>query len=193
MKRHLMRVQLAFGLVLVSLNLGCESSAPPETPVVQVPEKKFDWVIKRLEHALEAFSPSGSFGLRAKRELSYELFPPTNSQPNYTAQVIIVSKTAYHPEFQSLETQPKKAEPKVDSSIYDPFLNEDPLADPLDDPDQRFAELPIKEPITPGVSTPSPRTNDREVFDLAYLDDRWQLITSVESKRARNWFEYALE
>ncbi len=186
-------MQLTLGLVIASLNLGCESSAPTNTPTVQVPEKRFEWVIKRLEHALESFSPSGSLGLRAQRELTYELFPPTSSQPNYTAQIVIVSKTAYAPEFRPQETPPEKAEQKVDPSVYDAILNEDPLEDPLDNPDQRFLELPIKKPTTLRAPTPTPYSENRETFDLTYLDDRWQLLTPIESKRASNWFEYALE
>ena len=184
--------------LLFSIGLpGCSNSEPNQTvepSKTPDPKAEFEWVVKRLEHALETFSPSGSMGLRAKRELSYELFPPSDSHSEYKARVIITSKTFYKPEYKSLQESKPKEEPKaVDPDVYDALLGQDPLYDPLDNPEEFRTELGVKEPLVPRTPVPAPRIDDQQVFELVHNDGKWRLTEQPESKSAQNWFNYALQ
>jgi len=48
-------------------------------------------------------------------------------------------------------------------------------------------------PIVPEASIGNQKTSERKVYELAYLDNRWQLQTEPESDHERLWFDYALE
>jgi len=177
-------------LAITCLIAGCNSSTPePATPKTPTPAAKFQWIVKRLRHALETFSPSGSLGLRAKRELTFDLFPPDSLESNYTARITITSKTFYKPAYRPFEKPSEKDTPEIDPLIYDNVLEEDALTDPLNN---SLSELPRKELITQHAPTPMPSVDDQEIFELAYIDQQWQLITQPETQRAKNWFDYAL-
>jgi hypothetical protein len=184
----------ALGLVLLSI-LGCDTSdsaALRAKKALPKPEAEFNWVIMRLEHALEMFRPSG-LGLQSKREMTYQLNPPNESQVNYTALVTISSKTFFRSDYLPPAKVIKKEKPEFDYNAYGNILEDDPLADPLNNPSQEYAELATKKPVIASTPTPIPSIDEVENFELAHLEGKWRLITKTASDRAQNWFDYALE
>ncbi len=187
-------VALGYVLAVTCLSLGCGASGPsvPQSPQsIPKPEAEFEWVIRRLKRALDTFNPSsGALGLRAKRELDYKLILPTDLQPNYKARVTITSKTFFKPKFRPIEKHPEKTKQVVDPSEFDALLDNDLLENYLDNPDWSPREREI---ITEESAVSMPSISSKKIFELTYLEGHWQLITPLESDRARNWFNYALE
>jgi len=150
-----------------------------------------------LRRALETFTPSANIGLRVKREMSYEFHPPDASQPNYTAQVTIRSKTFYKPgryvpDADKDSEKTIAAGPQADESAF----AEEMLANRADDPSGLFdadGAFPSKKPMIVESHMPAPRLDKVNVYELTYRAGRWQLETLPESKHEQMWFEYALQ
>jgi len=177
------------------LGVGCESSRSEVSDSKQSDDRAkadFDWAMERLRRAIETFTPSGNLGLSIKRELSYEFIPPNSSQSNYTARVVVDSKTAYKPKrFYSATDEEPASGPQAAGSAFAEELQAKRANDPTGLQGDFAVGLPRKAPIVdPLVSAPS--IKERIVYELVYRDERWQLETQPESKHERLWFEYAL-
>ncbi len=188
--------------VVVMLSLGCGKSRPavPFAPIPKnSPAGKFDYAMQRLKRAVQDFLPSRRAGLHiGKREVSYELFPPDATRSHYTARVTIESETAYiHDQlFQTPDKEKKRQERlerrRVQKSLEQQSEFDDPLAEKFMEQMEEIGAGP-RVPLVPEATIDNPRTSDRTVYDLAYLDGRWPLQTEPETDHERLWFNYALE
>lgn len=191
-----------FSCIFVSLllSIGCEgsrSSVSGSKKPVDPAKADFDWAMERLRRAIETFTPPAGLGLRVKRKLSFELFPPSELKTDYTAKVIVESKSAFEPRrFTSdIDDELKQAEASrleaADSALVDEFSEKRE-----NDPTAFLNELPKNsqwKPKTTGSLVKAPSINERSVYELVYLDERWQLVTQPEAKHEQLWFEYALQ
>jgi hypothetical protein len=186
--------------VSILLVLGCEASrigvSGSKKPVDPV-KADFDWAMERLRRAIETFTPPAGLGLRVQRKLSFEFLPPNESKADYTAKVIVESKSAFQPRrFTSssdkeLEQAEASRSEAADIAFADEFSEdreEDPTAflEDIGESSQRKPKI-----INPLVKAPS--IKERVVFEMIYRDKRWQLVSEPESKQEQLWFEYALQ
>jgi len=183
------------------LGIGCETSRSDVTSSQRQDETAkadFDWAMARLRRAVETFTPSANIGLRMKRELSYELIPPDASQPLYTAQVIVKSKTAYQPErfFPALDDdEEEEQDESSDQRTADMILAEELRADGENDSTvirEDYQEDPLPKTMIVESLVAAPSSEERVVYNLVYRNNRWQLETQPDSKHEKMWFEYAL-
>lgn len=184
--------------VLASFVVGCDD--PPQNLSTlekrkNEAEERFDWAMERLRRALETFNPSPTLGLRVKRELSFELLPPTADQPRYTAQVTIKSKTFYKPgkylpeedEELSADEPPNRLDPNGEFS--------EGFEQPVDPAElyQVSPKMPVEKPMMVNNQVPAPQIEKQGDYELIYQDNRWQLVEEPESDQEKMWFEYALQ
>ena len=194
---------LAFFVVL---SFGCGESRRT-IPTMQIrtdtPEGKFDWVMQRLERAVLDFSPVQRAGLHfGRRNVTHQLFPPTEERAHYTAVVKIQSEAAYVHD-KPLEVVDKEKERQKrrqamrrfnqqagiddpDDGTFDPLANK--FTSQIEDLAAETEPLRVRK-----TEIETPRVEDIKEYELAYLDERWQLQTEVETDYERLWFEYALQ
>jgi hypothetical protein len=195
--------------VAVLLSLGCGESRPVVSPAPiqrNSPAGQFDWVMLRLERAVLNFQPSPQVGLLiGKRKVSYELFPPDATRSHHAARVTIESEMVY------ILDQPNRASDKEkkrqerlkrrrtqqklgrQTELNDPLGEsyDDPLANKFMDQMEEIA-ADHHGPIMPDAIIDNPQSSNRTVYDLAFLDERWQLQTKPETVHEQLWFDYAL-
>lgn len=185
---------------------GCDSAGGDaqrlaETPQTS-PEDEFEWVIKRLERAVLDFSSTERAGLRiGDRKLAHQLIPPSEATPHYTAIVMISSEKGYLPD-QSLVTLSKK-KIKQDRREAMKRFNEhsgfddrqsdafDPITDQLKSQMEEVAAN-RSGPIRTSGDLDIPMLKDEKIYELAYLDGRWQVHSKLETETEQLWFQYAL-
>jgi len=192
-------------VLLVALPLGCDDSGthlPHERVDTSTPAGQFEWAMQKLQRAVLEFHPSRQDGLKiGKRNVSYKLFPPDDKKNHYTARVTIESEILYVHD-NPLDAM-KEAEEERRKQAQESFRQQTQPDDPLDaaneDPlQQKFLSQmeglagKAKVKSTPPPVMDYPEVSERKVYDLAYLDGRWQLQTEVETDHERLWFEYAL-
>ncbi len=193
--------RLLLATIVLTLPLGCGESRPagPNTKINNSsPEGQFDWVIQRLERVVLDSHPSPQSGLKVgNRKVSYELFPPDETRPNYTAQVTIVSTMKYvhdgllgtaDKEKQRQERQERR---RIEKSMEERPEYEDPLAEKFMTQMEELADESSMK-VVPEASVKSPEMTERNVYELAYRSGRWELTTEPETDHERLWFEYAL-
>jgi len=172
---------------------GVSGSKKPVDPV----KADFDWAMERLRRAIETFTPPAGLGLRVKRKLSFEFFPPSESKTDYTAKVFVESNSAF---------EPRRFASSSDEELEQ---DEDPLLEEFDngfdgeftskrenDPTAFLKDLPeSSQRKSKGVSAllKAPSIKERTVYELVYREERWQLVSEPESKHEQLWFEYALQ
>jgi hypothetical protein len=84
--------------VAAAMAMGCGGTrtAPPkvvQNEVPDSPEGKLERVMKRLESALIDAQAAAGSGVKSQRKSSYRLIPPGPDEPNYKAEVTIVTHT----------------------------------------------------------------------------------------------------
>ncbi len=180
--------------------LGCEASrigVSGSKKAVDPVKADFDWAMERLRRAIETFTPPAGLGLRVQRKLSFEFFPPDESKTDYTAKVIVESKSAF---------QPRRFTPNSDDELEqaeDAFLEatggdlDDEFSNNREnDPTAFLKDLPESSQQKPKFVNPlvkAPSIKERTVYELIYRDERWQLVSEPEAKHEQLWFEYALQ
>jgi hypothetical protein len=188
-------------LLAMAIFTGCgsEMPMPPPRESTNPAEDDFFWAMERMKHAMEMFRPSSS-QLRVKRELNYQLIPPSKSETNFTARVTIATKTVFIHDTPSRVQERKDAEEKKAKAaaeklgLDDPFGPvEDPLAaeDGLMQGNAPLAEVPISE--IPDPRLPTHEIKEEKEYLLKYVDDQWRLETSELEDAERMWFDYALQ
>ncbi len=145
--------------------------------------------MKRLERALRLSRPSTADGMFTQRSMDYEVIAPNGTTSYYTAKVTITTET----EFIHGKRKPKNniAEKKPESQNEAGF--EDLLAEESEAA-ENLTEVPGTDPNAPKAfaSAVEPRTMESKAeFELAYLDEKWQLQTKPEHKYEQLWFKYA--
>ena len=172
--------------------VGCSDNKSDSRQTVgdqQDPEGEFEWAMTRLERALRQSRPTSTEGLVTTRDLEYELFPPSDAKPKYTARVTVVSETSFlHGQRESIKKEEKKPEEKA------PKLD-DPIA-PKEDEYAEFVDIPGVGPGAPPVAPTkidTRRVDAKSVFELEYVEGTWRLAEAPEQKHEQLWFEYALQ
>ena len=192
-------------LCLLSVCLGCsgEASTPSTNHAsVNTPQGQFEWAMQRLERAILDFGPSGSSGLIAgNRRISHELFEPEGESGHYTALVTVTTEATYVPDtLPSVVDKEKAREKKREKMRKMEALNridgsENEVFDPLADRFSQQMEDLAAEGGGPTKTAPlieAPTTEETKIYELAYLEDRWQLQTEVSTEHEELWFQYAL-
>ncbi len=188
-------------LLAVAIFTGCEPEMPmpPPRESTNPAEDDFYWAMERMEHAMERFQPSSSLGLRIKRELNYQLFPPSQDEADYTARVTIATRTVFTHDAPSKVQERKEAQEKKAKAAAEKLGLEDPYG-PADDgpvdeallPDGNMpAELPVSE--VPDPRLPTHELKEDKEYLLRYADEQWNLESSELEETERMWFEYALQ
>ncbi len=171
-------------------NLGCgDSAAKRQAVAVADPEGDFEFGMQRLENALWRFQPSSVGGVRiTKRKLDYELFPPTDEKPDFTARVKIVTKASFLHEKRIIAKEAIAKAPKDKNAEID---------NPLAEQEAEMAELapvPGVGPQAPSVSSVKiePRVLESEsVFEMVFVGGRWELTEQPELEVEQLLFQYA--
>ncbi len=189
------------------LSLGCQKSRP-SLPVARIdtssPVGEFDWAMQKLERAVVEFQPSRRDGLQVgKRKVSYKVFPPNAERDHYTARVVIESETMYVLEesLDSVEEERERRRREQARKNFEQQVNPD---DPLDqvefDPLQQKFQSQMEDiaaesrvPRGPEPTIETPQVSHRRVYELAYLEEHWRLLTETETDYERLWFAYALD
>ena len=189
------------------VSLGCTESRPIP-PVARVdtstPSGEFDWAMQRLERAVIEFQPSSRDGLQSgKRTVKYKVFPPESETDHYTARVVIETETIYLLEdpLDSAEEEREarrreRARKNFEQQVNADDSNSDAEFDPLQQKFLSQMEKIAAESRVPRGPEPileTPQMSYRKIYELAYLEDRWQLQTKTETDYERLWFEYALQ
>jgi hypothetical protein len=176
---------------IFSCAAGCGSGSDKQTAnvVQEDPVGEFERGMTRLKHALRISRPNGSDGVSiSARKVTYQLNPPDDKTPHYTASITISSEASFlHAQRKAKEKE--KAPAEKESEI------DDPLAD-KDDDYTKYIDIPGAGPQAPAVPTPileSPTIENKSVFKMAYLNGHWMLTQTPEKKHEQLWFEYAFE
>jgi hypothetical protein len=191
-----------FGAILVpamALSVGCEPEmpAPPPKAFGSSAEEDFDWAMERMKHAMGLFRPARSLGLSVKRELDYEVFPPSEKNDKYTARVTFSNRAVYRADTQSTEAQRRRAEAKKEASnikLDNPFQipgEENAVEDAIPLPEVPLAELNNPEIADPRV--PTQQLEEKRDYLLEYSGGKWRLTTEELEENEQMWFDYALE
>ena len=200
-----MEKRLLLFAVLLSIASGCsdEVQSIPASPVERnSPEGQFEWFIQRLERAVLDFSSSQTSGLSiSNRTLDSELIPPSQEVDYYRAKVTISYEAAYVPESIPTIVDKDKEEEKRREKMRrmesysgledDPDQPMDPLADKFRTEMEDLAassRLPARSPDI----LETPNLKDTKVYELAYHNDQWEVVTELESESEKLWFDYAL-
>ena len=182
-------------LMLVTLGAlaGCGNSnakqqqdGPTSDPVAE-----FEWGMKRLDHVLRVSKPNSSDGLHVLgRDLHHSWTPPSGENSSYTARVEVRTRTTFLHGKRSLkkEEEDQKAEQKKKPEIDDPLApKNDELAELIDIPG-------VGPKAPPAAAVIEPReVEDISVFELIYVDGRWQLTKQPELEHEQLWFKYAFD
>jgi hypothetical protein len=185
--------------VAVAASIGCEPEMPTPPPKAfgSSAEEDFNWAMERMKHAIERFRPASSLGLSVKRDLDYELFPPSEKKANYTARVTISTRTVFRADTPSAAAQSRRAQAKKEAAkikLDNPFkLPGEELAgeDAIPVPDVPLAELDNPEIADPRV--PIQELKEKREYLLEYVDGKWQLEAKDLEENEQIWFDYALE
>jgi hypothetical protein len=184
---------------VVGFCIGCESEmpAPPRKVFSSTAEEDFDWAMVRMKHAIDMFRPSASGGLSMKRELDYELIPPSVEEPKYTARVTLATRTVFRAEPLDGDEAKRRAEAKEKASkikLDNPYKivdTEGAEEDAIPVPEVPLAELNNPEIADPRV--PAQKLEEKKDFLLEYANDKWQLKTEKLEKNEQMLFDYALQ
>jgi hypothetical protein len=174
-------------VALSTFNYGCGDSGTEQkakTEPEDTAKEDFDWAMERLQQALDTSGSVARLNLRVKRDLSYELLPPDGSRANYAARVTIKTRSDYIPDAPIIPQSDEDAQPS-DLALDTAEDSTDPL-----DPTQN---LRTKQPLFAELPTRIPNIEETKVYELAYLEKRWQLQTELESDHEKMWFEYSLQ
>lgn len=191
-----------FILLLLSVGMftGCEPEMPmpPPRESANPAEDDFAWAMERMEHAIERFQPT-STGLRVKREFSYKLIPPSDSEPDYTALVTISTKAVFTHDPPSQVEERKEKEKQKAKEAAEKLNLEDPYGLPGQDPaeegllPQQPAPAEVKLADIPDPRLPKHEIEEEKEYLLKYVDDQWRLETAEVDDAERIWFDYALQ
>jgi hypothetical protein len=184
---------------MIGFCIGCEPEMPAPPPKVfgSSAEEDFDWAMVRMKHAIEMFRPSSSADLSMKRELDYELMPPSEAEPKYTARVTISTRTVFRADTPTADEKRRRAEEKKEAAkikLDNPYKipgDESGDEDAIPLPDVPLAELSNPEIANPRV--PTQQLKEKKDFLLEYADGEWQLKTPDIEKNERMLFDYALQ
>lgn len=198
-----MEKRLLLLLALVVLACGCKdkSKALPATRMrTDTPEGQFKWLVQRLEHAVLDFSSTQGSGLTiSSRKVDSELIPPSDDVDHYRGRITISYEAKYVPEkLPNLFDREKESEKKREEMRrLEGFAGGDDRVEPLDPLAQKFQsdmeDLAAKggRPMRKPSTVDSPELSEARVFELAHTDGRWKLLTELEGRSEKNWFEYA--
>jgi len=161
-------------------------------------EAEFDWAMERLQRAIETFTLPAGRDLRVQRNVSIEFFPPTGSETDYTAKVIVESQSVFQPRrfTSNTDDELKQAAEESRSEAAENFLEEEFSDDHENDPTaylDDYEESPQRQTAIVNPLVKAPSIKERIVYELAYRDERWQLISEPESEHEKLWFDYALQ
>jgi len=190
------RCLLLSGLVsslLWTLGCGTSNRSTPTKSAGTIAEEDFQWAMERLNRAVKEFQPPSTLGIFVKREMNYEMFPPSEDSEYYTATVTISSKTTYD---HNLTDDPlegvERQEKKPRQQEFDPEVFSLPGEEGSDPEIERIPGIAFD-----AVQIEEPELSAREItetdeYDLVYKDDRWQLVDDIDVEHVKLWFEYAL-
>lgn len=202
----LQRLVLAVGLVLLGLVLaGCTKQAPPVVTSTEPPkspeQESFDQIVDFMRHMLIEPSTSrpanvqrftanssnpaignaeGVLTYELKLEASPEVIAPTHPDEPYRGQIEVTMVTSYsrierrvpEPETKEPEKSPLNAN-AIDEVIQNPDLQVEPLDAEQILEQGGFSRDAVKKPSGTVVLDPKEYT---VVFDLEYVDGKWQLV-----------------
>jgi len=91
------RIMLLVAASAAAAAIGCGEARtiPPQVATQQTedsPKAKLQRVMTRLRSALVDAQAAEGVGVESQRKSSYRLIPPTDDEPNYTAEVTIVTQ-----------------------------------------------------------------------------------------------------
>lgn len=180
---------LAFAIT--SFLAGCGVSSEKQQQAAdakQTPQAEFEWGMERLDRALQMSKPSSADGLFTKRKMTHELFPPDENNESFTAKVTITTESSFiHGKRKVTKADNSKTASDGEPEIFDPLADKSEELNKVVDIPGVGADA--QRGATATVET---RSLDKEaVFDMAYLDDKWKLISEPEHKYEQLWFEYA--
>lgn len=197
---------LAVGLVLVGLVLaGCTKQAPPVVTSTEPPkspeQESFDQIVDFMRHMLIEPSTSrpanvqrftanssnpaignaeGVLTYEIKLEASPEVIAPTHPDEPYRGQIEVTMVTSYSrierklPESETKESEKSPLNTKtIDEVIQNPDLQVEPLDAEQILEQGGFSRDAVKKPSGTVVLDPKEYT---VVFDLEYVDGKWQLV-----------------
>ena len=190
-------------LLFVTVLVGCaeEMPRPPVEKFSNRAEGDFNWAMERLKHAIEMIDPPRNMGIRVKRDMDYELFPPTKENSNYTARVTITSKTTFlHDKPISANEERKQKQAEVAKRVAEQKAKRDPFARPGEKPitgsttitDELIESNPgNSEIVAPPI--PQQKLDIKEDFKLEYVDGKWKQLNRAKEEHIQLWFDYALQ
>jgi hypothetical protein len=161
---------------------GCDKSSSPELPampsgivVPRTPEEKLERVMERMRSAMEDAQAASGTGVLSERTCDYRLIPPAADGGKYTAEVTIRTKLSLA---------------KAPAAATLPKEEEDPKADDVEG--EEGEDVGPDNGVTRKAIAQS-RDYKEDVYQLAYEDDRWKLLTKPEGETEQLILEYALK
>jgi hypothetical protein len=175
---------IALAALFATIGLaGCDKSSSPELPampsgivVPRTPEEKLERVMERMRSAMEDAQAASGTGVLSERTCDYRLIPPAADGGQYTAEVTIRTKLSLA-KAPAAATLPKEEEDAIAADVAEGEDSED-LG-----PDNGVTRKAIAQS----------RDYKEDVYQLAYEDDRWKLLTKPEGETEQLILEYALK
>lgn len=197
--------KISLSLVLLScLVCGCDNANNLPAPSVETntPEGKFDWVMQKLKRAILDTSADRSSGLSiSDRSIESELIPPSEGVDHYRARITVSYEAEYVPNEipvavdREKEAEKRREEMRKMQEYSGLSQDEDEPFDPLSERmSSEMEDLAVSS--RPPKRSPEllevPSTKESKVYELAYQNDHWKLLTELETESEKLWFDYAL-
>ena len=166
-----------WGLMIGLFLLGCQEQTLTTTQVQiqpSTPQSKLEWVTRRLQHVFEMGTPSRQAGIRVEHNLSYQLNEPSEASADYHATVLIQTKTENTLQNAS---RPTSVEGEAAGG-------------------KGHAASTVGQNIDEGTRSEGGMSHiiqEKQSFELVYLNEQWQLVNELHTNPERLWFQYALK
>lgn len=187
LSRHFFAWLLLGAITLVGC--GPEMPVPPPRESINPAVDDFDWAMERLKRAFELFQPPTSLGLSVKRDLEYKLIEPSDSQPNYVANVTVSTRAIFNHDVLG-QRRPKNE--NESTKLDDPYVTPENAAVAqelgVDVPAVTVPTQPVAD-----ARIPAQKYEEKKDYILEYKDNRWQLKTESLEENEKMWFDYALQ
>ncbi len=143
---------------------------------------------------------SESAGITVEHDLDYQLQPPSDQKDFYSAKIVVKTKTQNRISPSRLRPDEKSRSENFKSSSGLESIgigNSPSILESKGGPKSisKGAVLGGKDSANRGLNSPAKRQSlmEERIFELAYLEEQWRLVTEVDSDPERLWFQYALE
>jgi hypothetical protein len=193
-------IACAAATLAIVAQAGCDAPSSPNGPplpsgivVPKTPEEKLERVMERMSEALADAQAARGVGVVSERTCEHRLIPPEGEDGKYRAEITIRTKImlASAP---AAETLIKRKKQELAEAEEEKAASEDEKL--LKDDEELKAEEGEEAVFDNGVTSKAiaqSKEQKVEVYQLAYEDERWKLVTEPKNDTDKLILDFALD